>query len=181
MKGRNVLKLLILGPFLLVLCVAVSAQTNNDRPNRARIVYKDCGTPYELVVLSVKYKAGHLFMITDERNFNKKDLVNLFRCISEKYPEFALLKATLFSDRQNLEVAIRSHFYPPMHSNEPIDTSKTDCANLATAILPCPYGYQRASYMRTGTDEFIRYSPNPASAEMKELVIGQPKELGSQE
>src|SRR4051794_23041333 len=79
--------LLMFGHILLVFCAAVSSQTN-DRPNRGRTVYADCGTPYELVVLAVNYKVGQLFMITDERYFAEQDLVRLFRCISIKYPEF---------------------------------------------------------------------------------------------
>jgi hypothetical protein len=165
------------GPILLVLFAAVSAQTNIDQPNRARIVYSDCGMPYELVVLSIKYKVGQLFMIADQRYFNEKDLVTLFRCISLKYPEFSSLKVTLFSDRQNLEVAIRSYFKPPPHQNPPEDTSKSDCTNLAAAVLPCPYGYRRATYLRTGSRKgFVEYSPNPSSAAMKEIVVEESKQ-----
>ena len=164
------------GVVLLVCCAAISAQTNNVGQSRGRIVYADCGTPYELVVLAVKFKVGQLFMLAEEKYFTEQDLGSLFRCLSAKHPEFAVLKITLFSDSTNLDVAIRSYFNPPVHQKPPLDSAKVDCANLDKAILPCPYGYYRATFLRTsGQDVTIRYSPTSSSPVMKEILIDTPK------
>ncbi len=174
MTAQLLLRVIILAIAVPAVCGLVSAQSVEERRAGARIVYADCETPYELVLLSVKYKVGHLFLITEGRHFNEADLKTLFRCISAKYPEFSALAITLFSDRRNLDVAIRSHIVPPMHENPPADTSKSDCADLARAVAPCPYGYHRARFRRwPGQGQFFSYSPDPASTAMKDVVIDE--------
>ena len=149
-------------------------QQLGERFDEKWLVYKDCPVSYELVVLSVKHYAGNIFMLTDAKYFNEKDLTSLFSCLSHKYPEFALLNITLFSDRANLDVAIRSYFNPPPHVNPPIDTGKEDCSNLRMAKNPCPLGYYRADYSRFDGREFYDFSEDSNKVPMKRVFLQPP-------
>lgn len=155
---------------VIILLVFGSGVLTAFSQERYQIV-KDCGVPYELVVLSVKHLVGHTFLLAEEKYFNEKDLTLLFRCISKKNPTYSMLRVTLFSDRENLNVAIREHFYPPPDSNPPEDTSKTDCLNWRIAVRPCPYGYYRAVYYRIDDRELFDFSEDPNKPSMRGVIL----------
>lgn len=168
-------KNIIHAAFVVLIFVTTNfGQRQGERFDEKWLIYDDCPVPYELVILSVKHYVGHIFMLTEGKYFNEKDLNSLFGCLSKKYPEFADLGITIFSDRDNLGVAIRNHFYPPPDSNPPDDTRKEDCENLKLAVRPCPVGYYRAVYFRFAGREFYDYSKNPQKSTMTNVNLKKP-------
>lgn len=172
---------LILNIFILLFLVLSVKTTNRAQTiesvldKQYGIIYTDCGVSYKLRVLSITHGVGHLFMLTDGKYFNEKDLSTLFRCLSKKYPEFPQLSITLFSDPVNLKIAIDNHFRPPPDVNPPIDTSETDCKNLSKAVVPCPYGYYRATYFRFRGDENFEFSEDPNKTAMRTVDLKKQK------
>lgn len=157
---------------ILVTATLVKAQESESvLDKRFGIIYTECGTPYRLRVLSVNHGGGHLYMLTESKYFTEKSLTVLFKCLSNKYPEFPLLTVTLMSDPGNLEVAIKNQFRPRMHENPTTDTSINDCKNLREAQEPCPYGYYRANYFRFDGREHFEFSDDPNKVAMKRITL----------
>ena len=145
--------------FLIVLLFSsANGQATNKRPGEKWMIYSDCPSPYELVVLSVTHTLGHLYILTDGKYFNERDLTPLFTCISKKYSEFSGLRITLYSDRKNLQRAIDNHFRPP---DPEVETVDQDCSETGLPKKPCPYGYHRAIYYRDADREFYDYLRDP--------------------
>lgn len=158
---------------LSILGTTSFGQNSEETFAEKRLIYKDCEIPYELVVLSINHLSGDIYVLAEDKYFNETDLTKLFVCLSKKYPEFARLDITLFSDRNNLNVAIRQHFGPtPPHTNPPRwDTSDYNCENPNKAIRPCPYGYARATYFRFDGREFFDFTPDPKEVPSKRVYL----------
>lgn len=161
----------ILGVTVLTCSVLSSAQKISEVPDGKGIVYSDCLIPYQPVVWSITSGTTSAYMLTEGKYFNKNDLSTLFACLSKRYPEFPAVSITLFSDRANLDVAIRNHFDPPDHENPMPDTRELDCRDLKSAREPCPYGYFRASYYRFKEREYFDFSEDRTKVSMRRVLV----------
>lgn len=146
--------------FLHLFVLTSLAQTAKFKYYEYGIIYTHCKIPYEMEVLSVKHKVGHLYLYAESKYFNKTDLTQLFTCLSKEYPEFTSFDITVYDDRPNLKVAVRQHFFPPPDSNPP-DDPPIDCEHPERAGVPCPLGYYRAEYFRFDGREYFDYSVDP--------------------
>ena len=136
------------------------------------IIYRDCKIPYQLRALFIGSQSGTAFMLTAERYFGEQELRTLFSCLGRKYAEIPMMTITLFSDPEQLRVAIRSSVHDnDIHENPTVDTSFTDCKDPKSAVRPCPYGYFRARYFRFAEREHFEYSESPSKAKMTRITL----------
>ncbi len=142
----KLVRITFLVSFVLSLSIVGKGQSYEQKPDGNYTVNFKCGVPYELVVLATSLRGVHLYVLANEQNLTERELTPFFRCLIKTYPGYTWYSITLFTDRNNLSVAIRNHFVPLADSNPPDDTSTTDCANWRVAVRPCPVGYFRVSY-----------------------------------
>lgn len=136
------------------------------------IIYRHCTIPYELRALFVGNKSGTIFMLTEEKYFSEADLRTLFICLGRKYAEIPMLTVILFSDPDQLRIAVKASLRDnELHENPTPDTSTKDCANPISAVRPCPYGYFRARYFRFDKKEHFEYSESPSKVTMTRINL----------
>lgn len=160
--------------FLFVVCVAFSGARALGQ-NKIVVAsdvdpYKDC-SQVEILRFKDLDTVGHIFAFADDKYFTEATLRSLFQCLSKPNSRVTLLTITLFSDKENLGIAIRNLDYPPSDVNPPENTSAHDCKDLKHAVRPCPLGYYRAIYFRFDGREFFDYSKNPALEPMTRVNL----------
>lgn len=156
---------------ILILGFTSFGQNDVETFSEKRLVIKECKVPYELVVLSVKYQVGHIYILTEDKYIDENKLSILFRCLSKKYQEFTLLKITLYSNREKLNVAIKDHFQPPPHTNPPTNTSEGNCEELSKTKKTSPPGFFRAYYFRIDDREFFDFSEDKNNISLKRVYL----------
>ncbi len=167
LKGKIILILL----FLLLFTSNVSPQ--EDKENLPQVIKSEkCTIPFQLYEVPQKIhgKITILYLLLEANYFKRKTLTKFFNCLSAKYQTNYNFQITVYSDEENLKIAIGNYHHPPDDIDPPIDTSKSDCKNLQKAIKPCPIGYYRAIYYRGIDGEYFDYSPNPNKRKMLRIT-----------
>ena len=136
-----------------------NAQRNTKTVDDAKITITNCNSSVEVIEAYDLITVAHFYLLANEELFKEKPLLNLFSCISKKYSEYKVIKITVFSDKENLEIAIDNYLNPPPDANPPVIYGNR----------PARTGYYRANYHRynivtksfVNKKEYFTYSPNP--------------------
>jgi hypothetical protein len=159
-----------------------------------------CNGPVK-IGLSADIPAGKRFLLLmDEEFFTEDKLREFFTCFDKEYrskdyrdPEAVYLGVEAYSDKRNLEVAIRNFFSPPwdidyainrsIHNNTLVNMTEKDCKNiktpdyLKTVTRPCLVDYPHADYFSLNGDSKGKFSfyPNPKGDRMTVIDLNEQK------
>lgn len=139
-----------------------------------RTLSDECGAVSETTLVTVRYNVVDVFLDAPPNFFTQPKLSGLFACIRESVPKNNLLKVTLFSDPENLKVAIRNHLFPDYLFEGNANPNNWDCKNPSLGKLPCPKGYFRAIYFNFEGREYFDYSADPDQVPLTRVYIGKP-------
>lgn len=170
MRGDMKTKKITIFAFLVVLSAGVAIYGQKPGKDKGSVDVNDKMSA-EMVYFFGPDRVAHGFMLANPKYFNRRDLTAFFRQLSKEYSRFTLVTIGIYSDRENLEIAIRNLKQPPPDANPPYDTSESDCKDLKNAIRPCPTGYYRASYFRFDEREFFDYSKYPDKSTMTRVLL----------